>query len=192
MIGNDIVDLGTAAIESNWQRPGFLQKLFCKNEQEFIFNAVEPSQQVWLLWSMKEAAYKAHQRKNNTKRSFNPVKIRCLKNAIKGANASGIVRIGENHYYLKSRLNNKYIHSVATLSEKENYISKVYPASVTLKEQLIKKISEIEHLSEENILITKNLQSVPIATWNEQVINRPFSLSHHGNFSAYSVALMNY
>ncbi|MFT4791790.1 MAG: phosphopantetheinyl transferase (holo-ACP synthase), partial [Arcticibacterium sp.] len=58
MIGNDVVDLKVAALESNWMRLGFLDKVFSEEEQEVILNSENKSQMVWLFWSMKEAAYK--------------------------------------------------------------------------------------------------------------------------------------
>ena len=39
MIGNDIIDLSLAAIQSNWQRAGFLEKQFTKKEREYILNS---------------------------------------------------------------------------------------------------------------------------------------------------------
>lgn len=192
MIGNDIVDLEIAAVESNWQRPGFLEKIFCEEEQESIFSARQPARQVWLLWSMKEAAYKAHQRKTNAARSFKPLSINCISCSAENTAASGIVLIGKDLYYLNSFLGNNYIHSIATLSENGAYISKVFPASVKLKERLIKKISEVKCLSAEKILFNKNTHFIPYVTYNEQVIDCHFSLSHHGNFASYSLALMNY
>ena len=58
MIGNDIVDLHYAKHQSNWQRRGFLDKLFTESEQVFIRNANDSEKVVWLFWSMKESAYK--------------------------------------------------------------------------------------------------------------------------------------
>ena len=58
MIGNDIVDLNCANKESNWQRSGFLEKLFTKEEQKWIQKAEHKTLAVWLLWSQKESAYK--------------------------------------------------------------------------------------------------------------------------------------
>ncbi|RZL44586.1 MAG: 4-phosphopantetheinyl transferase family protein, partial [Pedobacter sp.] len=58
MLGNDIVDLQLATIQSNWRRKGYLQKIFTEQEQDLIANATNQDQMVWLLWSMKEAAYK--------------------------------------------------------------------------------------------------------------------------------------
>ena len=38
MIGNDVIDLALAKIESNWQRSRFLAKIFTKKEQEIIIS----------------------------------------------------------------------------------------------------------------------------------------------------------
>ena len=56
MIGNDIIDLSLAKIESNWQRKGFLEKQFTAKEQQLILEAPNSFVMVWRLWSMKEAA----------------------------------------------------------------------------------------------------------------------------------------
>lgn len=192
MIGNDIVDLEAAAVESNWKRPGFLQKIFTKMEQELIHSAAQPARQVWLFWSMKEAAYKAHQRKTNAGRTFNPYNIKSIHCSVEDTSASGTVNIENNLYHLESCIESTYIHSIATLSEKDDYISKIYPSSVKLKEQLIGKISEIKSISAEKILIEKNLHFVPYININGHLTDCHFSLSHHGKFASYSLALMNY
>lgn len=71
MIGNDLVDLQQAAKDSDWTRKGYLDKLFTASEQFLISTAKSQNQMVWLLWSMKEAAYKVHTRDSGV-RSFAP------------------------------------------------------------------------------------------------------------------------
>ena len=39
MIGNDLVDLKVASVESNWKRPRFLDKVFTIEEQQLIMNS---------------------------------------------------------------------------------------------------------------------------------------------------------
>ena len=77
MIGNDIVDLTFARLESNWQRRGFLEKQFTTNEQKLILTAKNSFILVWKFWSMKEAAYKIYVQQND-KRFFAPKKFDCL------------------------------------------------------------------------------------------------------------------
>jgi hypothetical protein len=42
VIGNDIVDLALARKESNWKRPGYLNKIFTTKEQLLISSAENP------------------------------------------------------------------------------------------------------------------------------------------------------
>ena len=42
MIGNDVIDLAQSRKESNWQRKGFIEKLFTADEQQLIKNYDEP------------------------------------------------------------------------------------------------------------------------------------------------------
>jgi len=58
MVGNDIIDLGETRRSTNWERPGFVQKIFTPKEQGFINASADPFSIVWRLWSMKESAYK--------------------------------------------------------------------------------------------------------------------------------------
>ncbi|RZM18358.1 MAG: 4'-phosphopantetheinyl transferase superfamily protein, partial [Pedobacter sp.] len=53
MIGNDIVDLLQASKDSDWNRKGYLDKIFTEEEQFLIASEMHSSLVVWLLWSMK-------------------------------------------------------------------------------------------------------------------------------------------
>jgi acyl carrier protein len=58
VIGNDIVDLALARKESNWKRPGYLNKIFTTKEQLLISSAENPNTMVWNLWSRKRRPIK--------------------------------------------------------------------------------------------------------------------------------------
>ena len=76
MIGNDIVDLKLASVESNWRRPNFITKIFTVSEQNFIARSKNPELEVWKLWSRKEAAYKIYNRETGM-RGYFPWKLEC-------------------------------------------------------------------------------------------------------------------
>ena len=76
MIGNDVIDLSLAKTQSNWQRKGFLEKLFSNDEQQLILEASNSFEMVWRLWSMKEAAYKIYTQHHEI-RFFAPKKFEC-------------------------------------------------------------------------------------------------------------------
>jgi phosphopantetheinyl transferase (holo-ACP synthase) len=110
MIGNDIVDLDLAQIQSNWKRKGFLDKIFTLNEQKLIFEAAIPDIMVWNLWSRKEAGYKIYNRQMGI-RGFFPLRIECH---YKDENF-GTVSIDDFLYYTKTEITNACIYSIAIM-----------------------------------------------------------------------------
>lgn len=108
MIGNDVVDLQLAAMESDPKRKGFLDKLFTSAEQAAIANSPDPETTVWVLWSMKEAAYKIFNRQTGT-RAFMPLRLE-TKILHDG---DGEVRCGVTVYYTQTTLDNGIIYTVA-------------------------------------------------------------------------------
>lgn len=110
MIGNDIVDLELARLESNWKRRGFLDKLFTENEKAHIRKAENPELAVWCLWSRKEAVYKIYNRQTGV-RSFMPSRIEC--------HDDGSVFCEGNKYYTQTQVTPNFIHSVAVLQQSD-------------------------------------------------------------------------
>lgn len=192
MIGNDIVDLQAAAIESNWRRRGFLEKLYSPEEQEKIVTSSNPQLCVWLLWSMKEAAYKAHQRKHNLERSYRPKSFSATIISFEKNSAEGKVICGEDIYSTQSTISSRHIHTTASSSEGKEIISKILPSSENLKSTFIKHFAEIKNYCETQITLKKDKRSIPLLTFEGRSLNCLFSFSHHGKFSAYVLSLMNY
>jgi len=112
MIGNDLVDLQQAEKDSNWKRKGFMEKIFTRSEQFLINSATKPAQMVWLLWSMKEAAYKIHTR-DTKMRSFAPASIHCANLVLHETEASGLVSYDKEHYHTQTAINSNFIHTLA-------------------------------------------------------------------------------
>lgn len=112
MIGNDIVDLALAKVESNWQRKGFLDKIFTTQEQLVIFNSDNPESMVWNLWSRKESAYKIFNRQTGI-RAFNPIQFENfeIEKNIGSVHAFNVV------YFTKTEITTEYIHSVCVTNK---------------------------------------------------------------------------
>ncbi|MBB2151233.1 4'-phosphopantetheinyl transferase family protein [Pedobacter gandavensis] len=113
MIGNDIVDLRQAMLESNWRRKGYLDKLFSRTEQLWIEGTSKPTQMIWLLWSMKEAAYKIHSRRKNW-RAFAPLKLICQTLEIKEELATGSIQCENITFFSQTILATDFIHTVVS------------------------------------------------------------------------------
>ncbi len=154
MIGNDVIDLALANKESNWQRKGFLDKIFTQKEQILIENSNNKETIVWNLWSRKEAAYKIWNRANGV-RSFNPSKFECLD----FTTTNGRVKFENNLYFTKTEINSHFIHTVAVTKLDDFY-----------------KIKQLE----DNSLIIKKDKFPYFVDANKNEI--PLSKSHHGAF----------
>ncbi|WEK20837.1 MAG: 4'-phosphopantetheinyl transferase superfamily protein [Candidatus Pedobacter colombiensis] len=112
MVGNDIVDLSQASKESNWKRTGYLEKIFTVAERFLIHIAKDPDLMVWLMWTMKESAYKAHTKEVKTI-TFAPTLISCNNMIIHQKTATGDVLYQGKRYYTQSSISRAYIHTIA-------------------------------------------------------------------------------
>lgn len=115
MIGNDVVDILQSRKESDWQRKGFIEKLFTTSEQNLIKPHNNPELMVWVLWSMKEAAYKIYNRQAGI-RAFIPHKLECSL-ATEGDITTGIVLIDDNTYFTRTIIYQDSIKTIATDTE---------------------------------------------------------------------------
>lgn len=180
MIGNDIVDLSLAKVQSNWERKGFLEKQFTISEIVQITKSENPFFVVWFFWSMKEAAYKCHMQKEKA-RFFNPKRFECSTTNFK----SGSVQLGNIIFYTTSSCSSAYIHTIATPAKNTNVKSKKISIaeakneSKALKEAIVKTFSK-------RVMLTKDIFGIPTLYCNTKKESMPLSISHHGNFGAYA------
>ena len=191
MIGNDIIDLKLSLGKNNWKRKGFLNKLFSEEEQDQILKSKDPEFSTCLLWAMKESAYKAHQRRFDLPRIFNPKAYRCELNGDKRASVSGKVSIDGNSYLTKVSISKEYIYCYATLSNSTNFVQKIYFKPTDLKLELINAVSKQQNLPKEKIFIKKTSQFIPFLISENQKLFCNFSMTHHGDFSAFIMELRN-
>jgi phosphopantetheinyl transferase (holo-ACP synthase) len=157
VIGNDIVDLDLARKQSDWKRPGLLEKIFTAKEQLLIANAVNPEIMVWNLWSRKEAAYKIYNRQTGI-RLYIPIQLECFYEN----EYSGSVRCRGNTYYTKTEISEAKIATVAVIRKSD------------FKEIIVVKPTAMVH--------KKN--GVPYLL-DANNLEKPFSISHHGRFATW-------
>jgi phosphopantetheinyl transferase (holo-ACP synthase) len=190
MIGNDIVDISLALTDSNWQRKGFLNKIFCESEQNIIKNSGYSAKMVWLLWSMKESAYKIYT-KQCAIRFFGPSKFQCNLTS----ENEGVVEINDYKYVTKSQLNKNYIHTIATLKKDKKIISNCFKIGKSLyasqhyeSYKSLKMLISVQcNLPIQELRIIKNKIGIPKLYHNKVQLKTDFSISHHGNYGAYSI-----
>ena len=191
MVGNDIVDLKHAALESNWQRKGFLNKVFTSSEKQYIQDAENPFQMVWLIWSMKESAYKIYIQEYQH-RFFNPKKLACtILN-----NSEGIVKINNAIYATFSTSNSAFIYTVAVLNNATKIETKSFKINNssylgqhhTCKSKVMEALSKKHHVKKEAITISKNELGIPKLYKNKKLLGTACSITHHGNYGAYAMS----
>ncbi|OEY71389.1 4'-phosphopantetheinyl transferase family protein [Salegentibacter salarius] len=184
MIGNDVIDLNLARLQSNWERRGYLQKLFTEEEQEFIKKSNNQELNVWFLWSMKESVYKAVQRQYKLHRFYDPKQFVCSQVQLTSGKARGEVSFKDETFKTTSELFPDKILSYTVNSEFSHFSEEKNASSL-----LLQKVSEHYLIPLDSLNISKNGQGIPFITYHGDNLQIPFSLSHHGNYSAYALSL---
>lgn len=157
MIGNDVIDLKATRVESNWQRPGFLEKLFLPQECELINSYHSPETMIWILWSMKEAAYKIYNRETKL-RGFISQQLICSIIVGSNSNLEGVVNCNGVVYPTKTIIENDMIHTIATVH--------------------IDTIEKVQEITDRDIV--KDIFGIPYLSIKDKLY--PVSISHHGRF----------
>ena len=174
MLGNDIVDLQKAKAESNWQRNGYLSKIFTAEERIQILNSPDPDIIVWLLWSMKEATYKIVNRER-LQRFYSPKKFSCQLNG-----SNGLVNFESRIFYTGSEISKKLIHTIAS-AEKQNlaFIQTYYTENKHDYALAFNTKSNLYYLE-------KDAYGIPNLVDKKTGESYAVSISHHGAYLAIS------
>lgn len=197
MIGNDIVDWTQAMRESNWQRKGFLAKLFTREEQQLILEAANPEQMVWTLWCLKESVYKANVRLTG-KRVFAPQKIACElttfgKNFVRGT------ALYTDRYHIGASLTPNYVSGVAFSKVSSPVFQEVIVPldgigsayqSTHLYQRIKQYSASVLSVPVDIICIQKNEVGVPtllISDASNKPVTISLSISHHGRYGAFVI-----
>ena len=173
MLGNDIVDLRKAKLESNWRRKGYLDKIFSLQEQDLIATAENQDQMVWLLWSMKEAAYKIVSPLIG-ERFYNPLAFECVLDFI-GCKAHGSVFFQERILFTSSEISEELIYTTALLERGHEYQNHF----LSNQQNYIEEFNDMQS----NFFLFKNEENLPVV---QDLTSEffPASVSHHGRFLA--------
>lgn len=181
MIGNDLVDIKKARYQSNWKRSGWLEKIFDDFELQHIKTSEQPEYTVWELWSRKEAAYKAHQRLLKLQPVFNPKSFVC--------SPGNKVIHKDYEYRVETKITDAYIYSEVMLPEAYNVASKIVKGLDNARSLLKQTLSEKYQIQTSKIQIKKDQYRIPFITLNGKYEKTDFSLTNHGNYSAFIIIL---
>jgi phosphopantetheinyl transferase (holo-ACP synthase) len=190
VIGNDIVYLGFAKLNSRWQEQRFLDKLFSAEEQDYILSDGKRFQNIWRLWSMKESVYKIISRANGIVR-FNPKDFKCL---VKDT-TQGHVVFGNTVISTLTETQSKFIQTTAFLEK--DWTSEVFQLlhsdfkwqQIQSYQRAVKAYAHLMKVSHQTVKIIKNKTGVPQFYIDGSLQPEHMSLTHHGHFGAFAIAV---
>lgn len=189
MIGNDIVDLNVANVNSRWREQRFLDKLFTEEEQSFIMKDDCRYQTIWRLWSMKESAYKIYSR--DLKASiFNPKSFNC--EII--SETFGTVSFNHQIIDTTTEIESNIIYTIAQI-QKINRISERLELkqhsqadkSKHLRKKAIQAFAVLKSVSEKHMSIEKDDLGVPQFFIDQKQQDNFLTLTHHGNYGGFAI-----
>jgi phosphopantetheinyl transferase (holo-ACP synthase) len=208
--GNDIVSLSEINIARTKTEPLY-SKILSVSEialYEELKSAILFEHYVWLLWSIKESAFKFLQR-IDPELLFTPVKFEITQLHIPKSyfavsfegNESPLIISGDVEFdnykiYSRSVIYNELISSVVD-SDKDfksvYYAIKYIDSTVNTVQSAAVRSFLIDRLVKEtrtpNLTIGKNAEGTPILFEGSKELPVPVSLSHHGHYIAYSFKL---
>ncbi len=185
VVGNDVIDLELARAERKSENPRYLSKAFSEEEIEQVLNAEDPELRFWQFWAMKETAYKAHQRIFSLPRKMNPKAFHCT---LEGSEMFGKVSIDESVYEIELDITSDYVH--ATTSS-ENISKNVFSNPENPATNYIESLSNKFQFKSGDFIIIKDILGIPSLVIKDHSMKIPFSLSHHGKFTAFAIPLIN-
>ncbi|HZY37528.1 MAG TPA: 4'-phosphopantetheinyl transferase superfamily protein [Mucilaginibacter sp.] len=213
--GNDIVSL-TATNVTRTKSPEFYSKIISPAEKalfDTLDHEVLPFDRfVWLLWSVKESAYK-YLHRLNANIVFTPVKFEVRAIGIpqgycfsgsgfgeftdKGFNSlaafNAEVFFSGKKLFAKVVIHQEFVSSVVNHTDSFDGIywgikqiadTSHACQSAAVREFILAKLGEISGL--DGLSIYKNENDVPVLLNNGELLQTPISLSHHERWIAYS------
>jgi phosphopantetheinyl transferase (holo-ACP synthase) len=212
--GNDIVSLNAINV-TRTKQPNFYSKILTPTENALhkqpCFANIPSEIFVWLLWSIKESAFKYLQR-IDADILFTPVKfevngiqippgfnllnfdaIELTGTGFNGVNAiKSTVKFGDYILYSNSLIYQKFV--ATTVNETEDFSRTHWGIKRIDSEETDIQSAEVRaflsnNLTDKNVIIGKTPLGIPVLMKDNLELPIPVSLSHHEYYIAYSFQL---
>ena len=212
--GNDIVSLNAINV-TRTKQPNFYSKILTPTEtalhQQPCFANIPFEIFVWLLWSIKESAFKYLQR-IDVDILFTPVKFEVREVQIpskfnllnfntaelKGTGFGGLnsiratIKFGDYILYSNSLIYQEFVATVVNNNEdfgKTHWgIKRIESDDIEIQSVGVRAFLT-KNLPDKNIIISKNPQGIPVLLKDDLELSIPISFSHHEYYVAYSFQL---
>ena len=187
-LGNDIVDI----VEGQKHRPQFyerLKSLHYTSSEFSLFEGLKEPFAIWLLWTIKEAAYKMVTQ-TTWKKRFSGKYFEVLNILFSDSQASGTIHFKTNKYPFLSRWTDRYIYTSCSPKYhdgiKEHIIGLASSAYIKQSVEL-KKLAEDSFFKQTkiNVKIKKDHHGIPHFHTIKELPNA-LTLTHHGLYGAFA------
>jgi phosphopantetheinyl transferase (holo-ACP synthase) len=109
MLGNDVVDLADPETACGGQHPRFDARVFASGERAAIAQSSDPVRTRWILWAVKESAFKGV-RRTRPETVFSPAQF------VVGLDSQlrGTVRYRDERYFAIVEANRDFVHAIVS------------------------------------------------------------------------------
>jgi phosphopantetheinyl transferase (holo-ACP synthase) len=192
MIGDDVVDLHDPDGDPWRLHPRFDSRVFHPSERALIATSLQPGRTRWILWALKESAYKAA-RKEDPTTVFSPVRfVVSLQDA-----ASAIVCAGNRRFRASVSCGPGYVHAVAWQANDPPAATRSAVARLatgatsprTVARRLVREqLAPALGVAPSDLAIHREAR-IPALWVHGRRSGADLSLSHHGRFVAFACRL---
>jgi phosphopantetheinyl transferase (holo-ACP synthase) len=193
MIGDDLVDLGDPETRAGAEHPGFDARVFAPNELAALARSGDPRSLRWILWSAKEAAYKAAKRRAPGA-VFSP---RRFVVTFTGG-TTGRVAHGADRYDLTIDADAERVHAIARVPGRPGLLLAAVAeaggaatpphASAAVRALAAERVAGALGLAPASLAVERDGR-LPRLARGSRTISAALSLSHHGRFVSFACLL---
>ena len=189
MVGNDVVDLSDSESYRDACHLRFDQRVFTPREFEVFSTDHTDVQRRWILWSAKEAAYKAARRKC-AGAIFSPARFAVNLDR----SLCGSVRIGNQRWPVRVRIDGNCVHAV--VSENDSFAGtlsgsrRLMTAELRDPSQAVRRFAIASIAAGLGVSITdlriEKTNRIPQVLVAGEAAPVALSLSHHGSYVGFA------
>lgn len=194
MLGNDIVDLTDPETRRGNQHPRFDQRVFTPRERASLARSPDPTRTRWILWSVKESAYKAL-RRVLPETVFSPVEF-----AVElDSQQQGFVTYRQHRFHARVEIDAGCIHAIVSDHTRRSTLwgSKQIVISAPLQPGRIARALALDRIAARFRIARSDLSidrdgRIPQLLHHGEPTRATLSLSHHGSYVGFACQLTDW
>lgn len=195
MLGNDIIDLQNVLSTGQARRRGFQERVGHPSEFGQLPSHLSLEVKTWVLWAIKESAYKCYIQAGESP-IFAPKKFIFVLNEWQGEVLRGLTQTPTELLKSRVQVTKNYViaESWPSTEPYKNICHRIMELelegqdkqSQELKDGLCQHFSAQLEIAADQLLVRKNEHQIPFLFFGKKRLPYSLSLSHHGTFGLFS------